>query len=349
MRVVFLVIDAFPHAALSETATPNLWQQGLGGYIAPNGGESLMLSVTYSNHAAFMTGLPPTQTGHWGNWAWVNGEFMKTYDSGPRGSTIIQECAARELKTVAIVGDHKLLRTMGALDCDYSWPPKGDPPPGAPLDAYGYPTDDAVIQAAGNADLDADFILLHLNEPDTSMHCYGPHSEETIHQYTKSDDSYGFLIELLRPQWDETILITVSDHCQEPTEHPECVNLRDHAKELGWPVHIRNDGTGAIVCASEDIGDGEFEVLRKEILNFEGIEDGVSVANDVLLIWTEPQRMFGRGEPMTRGNHGSIRCTQQLSMVSGGHPGAQQLGRSITSHRPGTLTWAPVIRNLLEL
>ena len=87
----------------------------------------------------------------------------------------------------------------------------------------------------------------------------------------------------------------------------------------------------------------------KEILNFEGIEDGVSVANDVLLIWTEPQRMFGRGEPMTRGNHGSIRCTQQLSMVSGGHPRAQQLGRSITSHRPGTLTWAPVIRNLLEL
>ena len=348
MRVVFAILDAFPHSVINAQITPNLWEQARLGNMSPSGGESLMLSVTYSNHAAFMTGLPPTKTGHWGNWAWVNNEFAKTYDSGPRGHTLFDYCKAADLRSVAVVGDHKLLATMGALEADTSWPPAGTPPTGTPLDAYGYPKDEAVIEAAAAADLDADFILFHLNEPDTSMHMYGPDSSEALTQYRRSDASYGELVDLLAPLWDETVLITVSDHCQEPTDHPDCVNLRDHAKNAGWPVQIRNDGTGAIVIASEEISQQEFAKVHTEIARVDGIEDGVWIDPNVYLVWTEPHRMFGRGEPLAKGNHGSPRCTQQVAIVSGGHPAAESLGASIQSDRPGTLTWAPKIKELLQ-
>ena len=348
MRVVFAILDAFPHSVINAQITPNLWEQARLGNMSPSGGESLMLSVTYSNHAAFMTGLPPTKTGHWGNWAWVNNEFAKTYDSGPQGHTLFDYCKAADLRSVAVVGDHKLLATMGALEADTSWPPAGSPPTGTPLDAYGYPKDEAVIEAAAAADLDADFILFHLNEPDTSMHMYGPDSSEALTQYRRSDASYGELVDLLAPLWDETVLITVSDHCQEPTDHPDCVNLRDHAKNAGWPVQIRNDGTGAIVIASEEISQQEFAKVHTEIARVDGIEDGVWIDPNVYLVWTEPHRMFGRGEPLAKGNHGSPRCTQQVAIVSGGHPAAESLGASIQSDRPGTLTWAPKIKELLQ-
>ena len=348
MRVVFAILDAFPHSVINAQITPNLWEQARLGSMSPSGGESLMLSVTYSNHAAFMTGLSPTKTGHWGNWAWVNNEFAKTYDSGPQGHTLFDYCKAADLRSVAVVGDHKLLATMGALEADTSWPPAGSPPTGTPLDAYGYPKDEAVIEAAAAADLDADFILFHLNEPDTSMHMYGPDSSEALTQYRRSDASYGELVDLLAPLWDETVLITVSDHCQEPTDHPDCVNLRDHAKKAGWPVQIRNDGTGAIVIASEEISQQEFAKVHTEIARVDGIEDGVWIDPNVYLVWTEPHRMFGRGEPLAKGNHGSPRCTQQVAIVSGGHPAAESLGASIQSDRPGTLTWAPKIKELLQ-
>ena len=348
MRVVFAILDAFPHSVINAQITPNLWEQARLGSMSPPGGESLMLSVTYSNHAAFMTGLPPTQPGHWGNWARVNNEFTKTYDSGPRGHTLFDYCKAADLRSVAVVGDHKLLATMGALEADTSWPPAGSPPTGTPLDAYGYPKDEAVIEAAAAADLDADFILFHLNEPDTSMHMYGPDSSEALTQYRRSDASYGELVDLLAPLWDETVLITVSDHCQEPTDHPDCVNLRDHAKKAGWPVQIRNDGTGAIVIATEEISQQEFAKVHTEIAQVDGIEGGVWADPNVYLVWTEPHRMFGRGEPLAKGNHGSPRCTQQVAIVSGGHPAAESLGASIQSDRPGTLTWAPKIKELLQ-
>ena len=127
MRVVFTVLDAFPHSVIESEITPNLAQQAAMGAMPATGGESLMLSVTYSNHAAFMTGLPPLQTGHWGNWAWINNEFGKTYDSGPQGRTIFNDCEDANLRSVAVVGDHKLLATMGALEANVSWPPAGSP------------------------------------------------------------------------------------------------------------------------------------------------------------------------------------------------------------------------------
>jgi hypothetical protein len=103
------------------------------------------------------------------------------------------------------------------------------------------------------------------------------------------------------------------------------------------------------VVALHDVTSEEFALVQAEIVRLDGVEDVMFAGRNILLAWTEPNRMFGRGEPFTLGNHGSPRCTQQMAIVSGGHPAAKTLGAAITRNRPGTLTWAPTIRRLLEI
>ena len=49
-----VVIDALPNRLVGEELTPCLWAQAAVGGRAPGGGESLLMSVTYANHAVFV-------------------------------------------------------------------------------------------------------------------------------------------------------------------------------------------------------------------------------------------------------------------------------------------------------
>ncbi len=338
MRVVFLILDAMPPGVVSPTATPNLWAQVLEGGRAPMGGQSLPISVTYSNHAAFMTGVGPEQTGLWGNAAWVDGKFLPTYEAGPRATTLFDRCKQADLRAVVAVGDHKLITTMGALVADRTWPPTAETPVGADLDAFGYLADSAVIEAVGRMDLEADLIVLHLNEPDTTLHVYGPDSVEFAEQVGLSDASYGQLVEFLKPDWDNTILITVSDHQQEQITHPESVNLRAACDEQGWNANVVHDGTAAVL-----VGELQPDVVRA----VDGVEAVWRADEQTLIAWTEPGRMFSIREPRIKGNHGSPRCRPQVAIISGGHELVPALARQIETRRPTTLTWAPLIQSLL--
>ena len=71
LRVVMVVIDAMPHRHVGPALTPQLWRQAASGGRAPMGALSLPVSVTYANHAAFVTGADPIVTGVHGNHAWM--------------------------------------------------------------------------------------------------------------------------------------------------------------------------------------------------------------------------------------------------------------------------------------
>ena len=340
MRVVLSILDAMPPGVVTPGATPKLWAQVLEGGRAPIGGLSLPVSVTYSNHAAFVTGVGPKETGLWGNAAWVDGGFVPTYDAGPRATTLFDRCKAADRRAIVAVGDHKLITTMGAQVADISWPPAATIPEGAELDAFGYLADSAVVGAVGEMDLNADLIVLHLNEPDTTLHVHGPDSNEFAEQVGHSDAAYGQLIDLLRPRWDDTVLITVSDHQQEQITHPESVNLRAACDQQGWDAKVVHDGTGALI-----VGD-----VRPEVVRAVGGVEGVAVADEQTLIaWTEPGRMFSIREPRIKGNHGSPRCRPQVAIISGGHKLVPALARKIEVEQPTTLTWAPLIQDLLGI
>lgn len=343
MRVVLAILDAMPHRYVTPELTPTLCEQAALGGRAPNGAESLTVSVTYSNHAAFITGVHPSTTGLWGNRGWVEGEgFRKTYEIGPEAPTVFDACAAADRRSVAVVGDHKLIVTMGGGVADQSWPPAGELDPYIPLDAYGYPQDRAVVDAAAGLDLDADFVLLHLNEPDTTMHLHGPDSDEAIAQYRRSDAAYGQLLALLEPDWDNTVLLTISDHDQETIDCDECIDLRPWLNDRGIDASVSGEGTAAVVkgAAAREL------TAVTELAGVEGIE---AMADDVTYVWAEPGWMFGKGAPQAKGNHGSPRCRTQLAIVSGGHARVAEVATRVTNpgRRPTSLTWAPLITELL--
>ncbi len=334
------ILDSMPPGVVTPDATPALWGQVLAGGRAPSGGLSLPVSVTYSNHAAFMTGVGPEETGLWSNAAWVDGRFTQTSKVGPRATTLFDRCTAAGLKSVIAVGDQKLIPTMGATASTEHWPPNGQVPDGTAEDAYGYIADSAVIEASSRLDFGADLVVLHLNEPDTTLHIYGPQSDEFAQQVAKSDAAYGQLLELLAPGWEDTLMITISDHQQETITHPECLNLKAAGVAKGWDARVVHDGTAAVL-----VGDLSPEQVR----SVDGVEGVMRADPQTLIAWTEPGRMFGKGEPLIRGAHGGPRCRPQMAIISGGHPIVSRLARRIETVQPTTLTWAPLIRNLLGL
>lgn len=340
MRVVFTILDSMPPEVVTSEATPHLWEQVASGGRAPLGALSLPISVTYSNHAAFMTGVGPEVTGLWGNSAWVDGAFIKTPKAGPRSKTLFDRCAASGRSSAVGVGDHKLITTMGAGVADQSWPPTPQVPDGTAVDLLGYPADSAVVAAVSELDLHVDLVVLHLNEPDTTLHIFGPQSEEFREQVGRSDAAYGELVDLLQPEWGDTVMISVSDHRQEQITNLECVNLKAACVDQGWGASVAHDGTGAVV-----VGDVSLEVVRA----VPGVEGAVRGDAQTVLAWTEPGRMFGVGEALAKGNHGSPRCRPQMAIISGGHAAVPTLARQIEVERPSTLTWAPLIQDLLGM
>lgn len=345
MRVVLSILDAMPPGVITPQATPNLWKQVEIGGRAPEGGRSLPMSVTYSNHAAFVTGVGPEVTGLWGNVGYYEGAFHNTYRSGPRATTLFDRCAEAGLRSVCVVGDHSLIQGMGASAASVSWPPTPQVPEGTAVDRYGYPADSAVIEAASELDLaSADLVVMHLNEPDTTLHVFGPESIEFQEQIGLSDQAYGELVELLMPGWDDTVLITISDHQQEQITAAECVDLRTACETAGWDADVRHDGTGALVVSNRP-GSVSVEDLRA----IEGVEGALRMDENVLIAWTEPGKMFGSGPRPCEGAHGSPRCRPQVAIISGGHDAVPELARSIEKVQPTTLTWAPLIRDLLDI
>lgn len=70
-RVAMIILDAMPDRHLDPVRTPNLWRQAQTGVRAPGGGVSVPVSVTYANHAAFVTGADRAVTGGHGNHTWI--------------------------------------------------------------------------------------------------------------------------------------------------------------------------------------------------------------------------------------------------------------------------------------
>ncbi len=343
LRVVMIIIDAMPHRYVDPIRTPRLWDQVVAGRRAPDGGTSLPMSVTYANHAAFVTGVDPAVTGVYGNHTWIDGEgWVKAPTAGPRAATLFDVVADAGGRSVTIVGDHKLIAQMGGTRADHHWPPGGWIPDGTPRCEFGYPADVAVVAAAGDADLDADLVVLHLNQPDTTSHLHGPNSQQALDQYTSTDAAYGQLIDLLADGWEHTVVLTLSDHDQETIDDPTPVPLAGALAAFG-NLSVVTEGTGALVHGPVD----------RQALDALHATDGVGgserLSDDVWMAWTDPGRAFDEAPIAILGQHGSPRCRTQLAVVSGGDPRAAPLARRIEAARPSALDWAPIVADLLGI
>lgn len=344
-----IVIDAMPHRHVRPGLTPHLWQQAATGGRAPMGALSLPVSVTYANHAAFVTGVDPVVTGVHGNHAWSDDRgWVPAPKEGPRATTLFERVDAAGGRSAMVVGDQKLVGQMGGSGADAVWPPDGRLPEGTDRCLFGYASDAAVLAALDGIDLDVDFAVVHLNEPDTTSHLYGPDSPEALEQYRSTDAAYGEVVARLADGWDHTIVLTVSDHDQETITDLTPVALADALAGVEG-LAVADEGTAALVHRASSPDGLDDDRLLELIRSVDGVESACALTTDVWMAWTEPGRMFGSVPIPIHGQHGSPRCRTQMAIVSGGDPRAATIARRIERHQPSVLDWAPMIAGLLRL
>ena len=349
LRVAMIVIDAMPHRHVNPALTPHLWRQAATGGRAPMGAVSLPVSVTYANHAAFVTGADPAVTGVHGNHTWIDGRgWVPSPKQGPRAITLFDRVGDAGGASVMVAGDQKLVAQMGGGRADVSWPPNGRLPEGTGRCAFGYASDAAVLSALEGISLDVDFALVHLNEPDTTSHLHGPDSVEAFEQYRATDAAYGQVIDRLADGWDHTLVLTVSDHDQETITDFAPVELAESFADIDG-IEVANEGTAALIhrgSAEDRIDDDRLLAMIRSV---DGIEAACALTPEVWMAWSEPGRSFGETPIPIHGQHGSPRCRTQTAIVSGGDPRVTGIARRIERHQPSVLDWAPMIADLLRL
>lgn len=337
MRVVFVVIDALPNQWVGPEWTPNLWHLVEAGGWNPEGGRAVLSTATYPNHATFVTGLEPADHGILVNRVWNGEAFIGSERVGPIGDTLFLAARRRGLRSAIVVGDHKLIGVMGGGEADRHWPPDGRRPDVA-LDEFRYAADGAVLDAVDEIDLlSADLCVVHFNEPDTACHLHGPDAPETGERVRSTDAALGSLIERLMPQWDDTVVIVVSDHDQETvTDHG--IDLQAILSQRGLPGLVETEGTAALVLDGPAI---------ETLLDIDVVAGARRMDEHNCLVWGPPGQVFGPWLDELHGSHGSPRCDTQVAVVGGGHHRVAELADTIAATRPPATWWAPTIADLL--
>lgn len=337
MRVVFVVIDALPLRLVGPTWTPNLHRLGEDGGTHPEGGRAVLSTATYPNHATFATGTTPGEHGIMVNRMWDGEALVSSSHIGPRGDTIFTAARRAGRSTGIVVGDHHLVGVMGGMEADVHWPPDGRRADVA-LDPFRYAADAAVIDAVDEIDvLACDLAVVHFNEPDTAAHRFGPDSTELAECARSTDAALGQLLERIRPAWDDTVVMVVSDHDQERvTEHG--LDVQASLDQRGLPGLVETEGTAALVMGGPPV---DTLLTLPEVAGAQPLDD------DNTLVWGEPGQVFGPWLDELHGSHGSPRCDTQVAVVGGGHSAVAPLAARITAQRPAATSWAPTIAGLL--
>lgn len=338
-RVVFAILDAFPHAHVSRELTPVLAGLAEEGGWARDGVRGVLTASTYPNHATFVTGAEPQSHGIVTSNAVVDGALCPAKDVGPAARTLFEDCYDAGLRAVGVFGDQNLVHICGATRADSHWPPDGELPEGTARGRLNYGADRAVVEAVdGLALAEADLVVLQLDETDTERHLEGPNSEGALAQCRATDAAFGEILERLRTGWHETVVIAVSDHdCEDVT--PGAVDLCAEAHQRGLGVHIEHDGTACFVLG---------KVEREALLALPSVVEAERVAPGQWVVWGAPGQQYGIDFGL-RGQHGSPRSRTQVGIVGGGHPEVARIASWLGGPQRESTGWASQVKGLLGL
>ncbi len=344
MRVVLLVLDAFPNRWLDARVAPTLFRLASSGGWAPEGGWASMTSATYPNHATFATGAEPARHGIRANHVLLNGRIRPAEEAGPAVPTLFDGCQSSGLSSEAVLGDHHLVGVVGAGGASRHWPTGGTRPAGVALDAFGYTSDDVTIDRILEAiDRGPDLLFAQLNEPDTEGHRYGPDTPAAVESYRRCDERVRLVADALAKVWDETVLMVVSDHDMDTMRPEPPIDLAFEAVVHEVPATVIHEGTAALVV-------GQGACHDRWLDDVAGVSGSAELERGVRLVWADEGRWFGASShSFMPGMHGGFTTRTQVAVVAGGHPAVASIGRSLAVRRPNAADWGATAADLLGI
>jgi hypothetical protein len=319
---------------LAELARQGAWCRA--------GAIGVVPTSTYPNHATFVTGVTPAEHGIIANELPAGEGTVPSWERGVSVPTLFDSMTAAGRRSAGVFGDHHLVGVTGATAATFHWPTDGVADNVA-CDVLGYAKDEETVARIGQAiDTGAELVVAQLNEPDTAAHLFGPDSDEALDRYRRTDAYLGALVESLRSEWDDWVIIVVSDHSQEEVTHPEPIDLRLEAESRGLGGLVFDDGAVAVLA-------GEMAQRSDWLAEVTGIESVGRLDTDTVLAFSEGGRWFSSFAYPVRGVHGTSRTEAQIAVVAGGHPGCRDLAAHLASGRPHSTWWAPAIAQLLDV
>lgn len=341
MNVLFVVLDGASPRHVEATVMPTLYGLAANGAWCRTGAIGVLPSSTYPNHATFVTGVPPEQHGIIAN-AWPSAAgTVCSWEAGPRVPTLFDSMRAAGRPSAAVFGDDHLIGATGATRADHHWPEDGLLDDVVVRDALGYATDtetvERVIEATGQG---FELVVAQLNQTDTVAHLFGPDSEEALRHARRVDGLLADLVDSLRHDWDEWVVVIVSDHSQETVTVPEPIDLRGEAAMRRLTGQVVDDGSMAVLG-------GEMAADAGWTTGVVGVEGFHRAGPDTAFVWAGPGRWFSPVALPVHGVHGGPRTSAQVAVVSGGHPEAGRFRTVLTEGRPRSTLWAPAVADLL--
>lgn len=349
-RVVLLSLDGFNHRTISPEVTPHLCELRASGGWAPEGGRCDVPSVTYVSHATLATGTPPATHGLTSNIASLPRPGVVPGWAGEmhmRVPTIFDALRGAGMRSAAVCGDQNLVRLMGAATADSVWPAGGIPEEGTPLCPSGYVTNEAVrgplLEAAHDRALP--FLFGHLNETDTWGHRFGPDHPETLRSYTAADALVGEVLDAIRPDWERTVVIALSDHGMEEVSSPQAIDLQADDAVRAVIAEVVDEGGAALARVRAGIS---AEKAGAALLASSRVESWREIRPGVLVVEGTPGTLFAAGATKTvHGVHGGPGATVTVAIIGGGHPSVPRITAAMAERPPHLVDWAPTIAALL--
>jgi hypothetical protein len=359
VKVLLLILDGLSPRHVRAEVMPNLTAMAEAGGWNRGGGVAVMPASTYPNHATFVTGVTPGVHGLWSSrileprgadgsgkagsgTAGSGRPLVAAWDVGPSAPTVFDVCAKAGRSSAAVLGDHHLVGAMGAHVADSCWPADGHFEDGVARDELEYADDAATAEKiAGVIGRGPDLVVAQLNGPDTAAHLYGPDSEKALEAYRYNDAAIGVVREALGAQWNDWLVMVVSDHSQEDAGD-EAIDLDAVIESRGIEARVIRDGSAAIVTG---VGGGDPRWLD-DVDAVVGVEP---LADDTVVVWGRPGSSFGPHPWGIPGIHGSPRTSPQVAVVSGGHGCVDSVVEWVEAAAPPATAWARVAAKLLEL
>jgi hypothetical protein len=262
--------------------------------------------------------------------------------------TLFDACAAAGLPTAAVQGDPIMHPMLGTDSATWIWPEGGVYPHGTPLDDHGYPVNSVVrpplLEAARDRSLA--FLFGHLNEADTVGHDTGPDSQASTTCYRATDEVVGEVIDALRPDWKETLVIIVSDHDMEDRSERPPIDLMADAGVRALADDVIGDGGAALLHLRPGI---DPEDAGEAVARIEGVAGWSDGSPEMVVVDARPGWIFSAWRLRFGGYHGGPATARTVALVGGGHPSVEAVAQTLRHRRPHLADWAPTIAGVLGL